>query len=123
MERPKIIDETVQKPIIQEKMNPVTKHVKVPLVAVHRTRLMDIPVVAQRQIPIVVQTIQKTTDIPQLQCIDEAIDDLVVQVPQVQVSEKTVEISQLQTAEKIVDTRETQMIQGHPHRRDEARRP
>ena len=45
------------------------------------------------------QTVQKTIEIPQL-CIDEAIDDLVVQ------------ISQLQTAEKIVDTRETQMIQG-----------
>ena len=46
------------------------------------------------------QTVQETIEIPQLQCIDEAIDDLVVQVPQVQ------------TAEKIVDTRETQMIQG-----------
>ena len=59
------------------------------------------------------QTVQKTIEIPQLQCIDEAIDDLVVQVPQVQVSEKTVEISQLQTAERIVDTRETQMVQGN----------
>ena len=75
-------------------------------------KVEEIPVVAQRQIPIVVQTIQKTTDTAQLQFIDEAIDDHVVQVPQVQVSEKTVEISQLQTAEKIVDTRETQMIQG-----------
>ena len=54
-----------------------------------------------------VQTVQKTIEIPQLQCIDEVIDVptvLVVPVPQVQVSEKTVEISQLQTAEKIVDT-------------------
>ena len=111
VEKPKIIDETVQKPTIQEKINQVTKHVEVPLVQ-FLDKVEEIPVVAQRQIPIVVQTIQKTTDIPQLQCIDEAIDDLVVQVPQVQVSEKTVEISQLQTAEKIVDTRETQMIQG-----------
>ena len=111
VERPKIIDETVQKSTIQEKINQVTKHVEVPLVQ-FLDKVEEIPVVAQRQIPIVVQTIQKTTDIPQLQCIDEAIDDLFVQVPQVQVSEKTVEISQLQTAEKIVDTRETQMIQG-----------
>ena len=111
VEKPKIIDETVQKPTIQEKINQVTKHVEVSLVQ-FLDKVEEIPVVAQRQVPIVIQTIQKTTDIPQLQCIDEAIDDLVVQAPQVQVSEKTVEISQLQTAEKIVDTRETQMIQG-----------
>ena len=120
-EKPKIIDETVQKPTIQEKINQVTKHVEVPLVQ-FLDKVEEIPVVAQRQIAIVVQTIQKTTDIPQLQCIDEAIDDLVVQVPQVQVSEKTVEISQLQTAEKIVDTGDPD-DPGHPHRRDEARRP
>ena len=71
----------------------------------------EMPVGVQRQIPMV-PTVQKTMEIPQLQCIDEAIDDLVVQVPQVQVSEKTVEISQLQAAEKIVETRETQAIQG-----------
>ena len=34
------------------------------------------------------------------------------QVPRVQVSEKTVEISQLQGIEKIVETSETQTIQG-----------
>ena len=95
----------VQKPTIQEKINQVTKDIKIPQVS-------DIPVVVPRQILPMTQTVQKTIEIPQLQCIDEAIDDLVVQVPQVQVSEKTVEISQLQTAEKIVDTRETQMIQG-----------
>ena len=106
VEKPKIIDETVQKPTIQEKINQVTKHVEVPLVQ-FLDKVEEIPVVAQRQIPIVVQTVQKTIEIPQLQCIDEVIDVptvLVVPVPQVQVSEKTVEISQLQTAEKIVDT-------------------
>ena len=34
VEKPKIIDETVQKPTIQEKINQVTKHVKVPQVQV-----------------------------------------------------------------------------------------
>ena len=87
----------------------------------------EIPVVAQR--PIVVQTIQKTTDIPQLQCIDKVIDVPVVSVaqaphvqivektvesPQMQIAEKTVEISQLQAAEKtmLLETGETQTIQG-----------
>ena len=104
VERPKIIDETVQKSIIQEKINPVTKHVEVPL-SQFTGKAMNIPVVAQRQI--FTETVQKTIEIPQLQCIDEVIDVpavLVVPVPQVQVSGRTVEISQLQTAEKIVDT-------------------
>ena len=106
VERPTIIDETVQKPIIQEKINPVTKHVEVPL-SQFTDKAMDIPVVAPRQILPMTQTFQKTIEIPQLQCIDEVINVpavLVVPVPQVQVSGKTVEISQLQTAEKIVDT-------------------
>ena len=106
VERPTIIDETVQKPIIQEKINQVTKHVEV-LLSQFTDKAMDIPVVAQRRILPMTQTVQKTIEIPQLQCIDEVIDVpavLVVPVPQVQVSGKTVEILQLQTAEKIVDT-------------------
>ena len=100
VEKPKIIDETVQKPTIQEKINQVTKHVEVPLV-----QFLD-KVVAQRQIPIVVQTIQKTTDIPQLQCIDKVIDVPVVsvaQAPHVQIVEKTVESAQMQIAEKTAE--------------------
>ena len=125
VEKPKIIDETVQKPTIQEKINQVTKHVEVQFL----DKVDEIPVVAQRQIPIMVQTIQKTTDIPQLQCIDKVIDVPVVSVaqaphvqivektvesPQMQIAEKTVEISQLQAAEKtmLLETRETQTIQG-----------
>ena len=118
VEKLNIIDETVQKPTIQEKINQATKHVEVPLVQ-FLNKVDEIPVVAQRQIPIVVQTIQKTTDIPQLQCIDKVIDVPVVsvaQAPHVQIVEKTVESPQMQiaekTAEKIVDTRETQTIQG-----------
>ena len=48
---------TVQKPIIQEKINPVTKHVEVPL-SQFTDKAMDIPVVAQRQI--FTETVQKT---------------------------------------------------------------
>ena len=128
VERPEIIKQTGQKPITQEKINQVTKHVEVPLVQ-FLDKVDEIPVVAQRQIPIMVQTIQKTTDIPQLQCIDKVIDVPVVSVaqaphvqivektvesPQMQIAEKTVEISQLQAAEKtmLLETRETQTIQG-----------
>ena len=106
VENSEIIEETGQKPIIQEKIGQVTKHVEIRELQ-FLDKVEEIPVVAQRQIPIVVQTVQKTIEIPQLQYIDEVIDVpivLVVPVPQVQVSEKTVEISQLQTAEKIVDT-------------------
>ena len=103
VKRPKIIDETVQKPIIQEKINPMTKHVEVPL-SQFTGKAMDIPVVAQRQIS--TETVQKAIETQHLQCIDDVIDVpvvLVTQVPQVQVVTRTVEISQLQTAEKIVD--------------------
>ena len=103
VERPKIIDETVQKPIIQEKINPMTKHVEVPL-SQFTSKAMDITVVAQRQIS--TETVQKAIETQQLQCIDDVIDVpvvLVTQVPQVQVVTRTVEISHLQTAEKIVD--------------------
>ena len=44
-------------------------------------KVVDVAVAAQRQIPIVVRTIQKTTDIPQLQCIDKVVDDPVVEEP------------------------------------------
>ena len=73
--------------------------------------VVDKTVVAQRQIPMV-QAVQKTMEIPQLQCVDEAIDGIVVQVPRVQVVEKTVEGPQLQIVEHIVETPETQTIQG-----------
>ena len=97
VERPRIIKQTVQKTIIQEKINRVTKHVEVQL-SQFTDKVVDIPVVVQRQIPIVVRTVQKTTDIPQLQCIDKVIDvpvGFVEQVPLVRVVAETAEISQL----------------------------
>ena len=132
-EMPKIIKETVQrkKPIIQEKINQETKHIELDkagdmLVGVQRqmsmaqtveetmkvqplqfiNKVVDVPVVAQRQIPIVVQTIQKTTDIPQLQCIDKVIDVPVVsvaQAPHMQIAEKTAEIPLVQIVKKTVE--------------------
>ena len=83
VERPQIIKQTWQKPIIQEKINQVTKHVEVPLVQ-FLNKVDEIPVVAQRQILMV------TMEIPQLQCVDKVVDN--PEAPQVQVSEKTVEI-------------------------------
>ena len=67
--------------------------------------LDDVPVVTQRQIPMV----QRTRT---LQCVDKVVDNLVVQVPRVQVVEKTVEIPQLQTVEKPAEIPQTQTIQG-----------
>ena len=97
VERPRIIKQTVQKPIIQEKINRVTKHVEVQL-SQFTDKVVDIPVVVQRQIPIVVRTVQKTIEISQLQDIDEVVDvpvGLVAQVPLVRVVAETAEISQL----------------------------
>ena len=84
VEKSKVIKQTGQKPIIQEKINPVTKHVEVPEVPLSQFtgKAMNIPVVAQRQIPMD-QTVQKTMEIPQLQCVDEVIDVPAVFVEQV----------------------------------------
>ena len=98
VERPKFVKETVQ-----EKINHVTKHIKIPQVH-FLNKVDDMLVDVQRQILPMAQTVQKTTEIPQLQCVDKVVDN--------PVSEKTVEISQLQAVEKIVETPETQTIQG-----------
>ena len=71
-------------------------------------KVIDKPVVAQRQIS-VVQTIQKTMEIPQSQCADEAIGGTVVQVPRAQVVEKTVGIPQFQIVEKTVEAPQLQI--------------
>ena len=107
VEKPEIINQTVQKSIIQEKtrhveiqvLQIVKKTVEIPGTLLQFTdKVVDNPVVVQRQIPIVVRTVQKITDIPQLQCIDKVIDvpvGLVAQVPLVRVVAETTEISQL----------------------------
>ena len=75
VERPRIIKQTVQKPIIQEKINRVTEHVEGQL-SQFTDKVVGIPVVVQRQIPIAVQTVQKTIESSQLQDIDEVVDVL-----------------------------------------------
>ena len=118
----------VEKHVVREKINQETKRIEIP--PQFMDKAIDIPVVAQRQVPqvhvvkktvedpqfeIVQKTVENPETVPQLRVADKVVDVpvvLVVQAPQVQVSEKTVEISQLQAAEKIVETRETQTIQG-----------
>ena len=56
----------------------------------------DIDVVAVIEQVYMIQTVQKTIENPQLQCIDESINDSGVRAPQVLIVEKTVEGSQLQ---------------------------
>ena len=75
--------------------------------------VIDIPAVTQQTL--IVQTVQKTMETSQLQCIDKVIDGLVVQVehvPQSQVAEETIEIPQFDVVEKTAETTETQTIQG-----------
>ena len=57
--------------------------------------VIDISVVEIVQVPRV-RVVVKTDGIPQLQCIDESINDSGVRAPQVLIVEKTVENSQLQ---------------------------
>ena len=69
----------------------------------------EIPVVAQKQIPID-QTVQQTVETPQLQYIDDMIDVpvvSVVQVPRVWVVKRTIEDSQFEIDEKTVENPET----------------
>ena len=70
VERPKIIKQTVQKTIIQEKINQVTKHVVVPH-SQFNDKVVDIPVV--RQIS-TVHVEMKTAETPQLQIPGKMID-------------------------------------------------
>ena len=61
------------------------------------------------------QTVQKTMEIPQLQCLDEVIDVpavFVEQVPHVHVVAETVEESQSEIVEKTAETPEIQMVRG-----------
>ena len=95
VEKPKIIELTVQrkKYNTQEKINQVTRHVEIPVLQIVEKTVetpeillqftevvVDTPVVAQRQIPIVVQTVQTSMEIPQLQITDKVIDVPVVSV-------------------------------------------
>ena len=76
----------VEKHIIQEKINQVTRHVETPLLQ-FTDKVVDIPVVAQRQIRMN-RKVEKIIEIPQLRQTDQMVDVPVVvvaQVPQVRV--------------------------------------
>ena len=100
VEKPKIIKQTMQKPVIQEKINQMTKHIDVPPLQ-FTEKIVDIPVVAQRQVH-VHWKLQKTMEISHLQYIDD----------QVRVVAKTVEIPQSLFSEKIVAIPEVRTVQG-----------
>ena len=72
VERSRIIKQTVQKPIVQEKIPELQ----------FTDKVVNIPVLAQFYTGIV----QKTTDTPQLQCIDKVIDVFVGLVKQVSIT-------------------------------------
>merc|ERR1711881_625512 len=106
MEKPKIIQKTVQrkKPIIQEHITPVTKHVDVPQVQ-YVDKVVPVPVQKQRQVPMI-QTVQKTVQVPQVQYIDKIVDVPVVkqrQVPMIQKVQRTEEVPQVQYVDRVVD--------------------
>ena len=81
VERPKLAKETVQ-----EKINQVTKHIKIPQVQ-FLNKVDDMLVDVQQPIRRMAQTVQKTTEIPQLQFPDQVVDIPVVvqrQVPSIE---------------------------------------
>ena len=69
-------------------------------------KAVDMPIVVQRQVPIV-RKVQKTSEVPQTQFIDKVIDVSVHmqrQVPAVQVVQKTTEATRIQFIDRTVDT-------------------
>ena len=118
-EMPKIIKETVQRkrPIIQEKINQVTKHIKIPQVQ-FLTKVDDMPVVVQRQVS-TAQTVQKALEVPPLQFTDK-VNDIPVeaqrQISRVRTIQKTTDIPQLQCDDHVVDVPAEMAVQGaHVH--------
>ena len=69
VERPKIIKQTGQKPIIQEKINQVTKHVEVPL-SQFTGKVVDIPVVARREVS-QSQYLDQVVDVPAVLVVEQ----------------------------------------------------
>ena len=106
----KVLDLMRDVPVVMQQQMPVQRTTETSQLQ-FSDKVDGMPVAVQRQIPIV-QTVHKTMEIPQQQCIDKVVGDPVVQVPQTQVLEKTVEGPQLQIVELIVETPETQTIQG-----------
>ena len=113
VEKPKITELTVQrkKPIIQEKMNQVTKHVKIPQVQ-FLTKVDDMPVVVQRQVS-TAQTVQKAMEVPLLQFTDKVVDNPVVVHRQISTEtvQKTMETPQSQCIDEMIDVPVVSVVQ------------
>ena len=75
------------KPIIQEKISQVTKHIDFSTVAV----LEHMPVVGQRQASMV-EKIQTTIHVPQAQVVEKT-----VEIPVLQIVKKAIEIPEIRT--------------------------
>ena len=91
VERPKIIKQTGQKPIIQEKINQVTKHIKVPL-SQFTGKVVDIFVVARREVSLS-QHLDQVIDVPVVLMFE--------QFPHVHAVARTAEIPQI--TDKVID--------------------
>ena len=114
--------QTVQKAMEVPPLQSVNRVVDVPVVAQGQipvmpfiNKVVDTSVVAPRQIFPMVQTVQKTIETQQLQCIDNVIDvpvQLVAHVPRVEVVE-AVEIPQFQAVKKIGVILETSAALRH----------
>ena len=100
VDKPKLVKETVQ-----EKINQVTKHIKIPQVQ-FLNKVDDMLVDVQRQIP-VAQTMQKTMEVPPSHVTDKvSVIPVVVPkqiLPMAQTVQKTTEIPQLQFPDQAVD--------------------
>ena len=100
VEKPKLVKETVQ-----EKINQVTKHIKIPQVQ-FLNKVDDMLVDVQRQIP-VAQTMQKTMEVPPSHVTDKVSVIPVAApkqiLPMTQTVQKTTEIPQLQFPDQAVD--------------------
>ena len=90
----------VEKHIIKEKINQETKRIEIPPLQ-FMDKAIDIPVVAQRQVP-QVHVVKKTVEDPQFEIVEKTVENPET-VPQMQVVEKTTGIPQLQVADKMVD--------------------
>ena len=90
-------------PIIKEKINQATKHIKIPQVQ-FLDKADDKLVDVQRQMP-VAQTMQETMEVSPLQFNDKVSDDPVVAQRQISMEtvQKSTETPQLQDADKVVD--------------------
>ena len=80
VEKPKIIKQRMQKPVIQEKINQATKRIEVPQFLNEVVDMLD---AVQRQVSMV-QKIQKITKNPRLQIVEQ-----IVEVPEIQMFDDT----------------------------------